>query len=162
MHFSDEAEELARQAVAEWASGTGTGADPFQRVACLLRDGARYHERLKDAGSAQLFAWFADLLDALTERIRTAEFDYDWAAKVSTYSRGTIKNRKREGDGERGKVRMDTLPLAPLRYPGVRAVRTIDLMRQEAAIAEAEDRAKAAEADTDNEWAKRALAGSRR
>lgn len=158
MHFSDEPNELARQAVAEWASGSGKGTDPFQRVASLLREGAQYHERLKETGMAELYGWFADFLESVTAEIRNVELDYDRAAEVSPYARGTIKNKKREGDGERGKVRVDALPLAPLRYPGVRAVRIVDLMKQEAVITEAEERLKAAGDESDTEWARKELA----
>jgi len=157
MHFSDDAKELARQAVAEWASRSGKGIDPFRQLECVLREGVRYHERVNDRGKAELYRWFTDLLEAVTEEIRNAELDYDRAAEVSPLARGTIKNKKREGQGARGKVRVDTLPLAPVRYPGVRALRTVDLMKQEAAITEAGERQKAAEDETDIEWARHAL-----
>lgn len=158
MFYPGEPKELAEQIVAEWARDPATRVDPVRQAASIFRSGSRYHARFNRQETAETYAYFADFLDALVAEIREAELDYDGAASISGLARGTIKNKKRDlGNASRGKVKLGALPLSPVRNPGLSALRAIEAISEQKALADAEGKARTTSEDDDNDWAKEAL-----
>jgi hypothetical protein len=158
MNFTAEPKELARQIIAEWANGSEPDLDPLARSVTIFRSGAEYHRRLHQDQASSLYLYFAAFLEALVEEIRGTELDYDRAEELSIWARGTIKNKKPElGGAARGKVRLATLPLQAGRYPGVHAVRSVDLMNENVTRSDSDKSTRTTEDASDDAWAAQAL-----
>lgn len=78
--------------------------------------------------------------------------------RLAGWRAGRSRTKKRDlGNASRGKVKLGALPLSPVRNPGLSALRAIEAISEQKALADAEGKARTTSEDDDNDWAKEAL-----
>lgn len=136
--------------------------DPFRALSQYLRAQAAYHAATGDERYAKQAEHCAQLVESIVEGIRDAEVDYDEAAAISPWERGTLKNKKPEldriyGAAARGKVKLGAIPLDPVASPGVHALRAADHLT---VLKEKRVSRSTRDEDADQKWAARAVSSA--